>query len=136
MAKKKKIKISAEEKCGLCHNSKCCTYFTQQIDTPRSMAEFDTLLWQLAHQDVQAYKDEDGWFLLVNNRCTQLQEDGGCGIYETRPQICRDHSNDYCEYDTTAESGFDLFFADYDSLLTYCKKRFKKWDKRFKKKKT
>jgi uncharacterized protein len=64
-----------------------------------------------------------------------LQEDGGCGIYETRPQICRDHSNDYCEYDTTAESGFDLFFGDYDSLLTYCKKRFKKWDKRFKKKK-
>ncbi len=135
MAKKKKIKISAEEKCSLCHNSKCCTYFTQQIDTPRSMAEFDTLLWQLAHRDVQAYKDEDGWFLLVNNPCTKLQEDGGCGIYETRPQICRDHSNDYCEYDTTAESGFDLFFADYDSLLTYCKKRFKKWDKRFKKKK-
>jgi uncharacterized protein len=134
MAKKKKLKISAEEKCSLCHNAKCCTYFTQQIDTPRKMGEFDVLLWQLAHRDVQAYKDEDGWFLLVNNPCTHLLEDGRCGIYETRPQICRDHTNDYCEYDGPAEEGFDLFFADYDSLLTYCKKRFKKWDKRFKKK--
>ncbi len=134
MAKKKKIKISAEEKCSLCHGAKCCTYFTQQIDTPRSMDEFDVLLWQLAHRDVQAYKDEDGWFLLIDNPCTHLLEDGRCGIYDTRPQICRDHSNDYCEYDGPAEEGFDLFFDSYDSLLKYCRKRFKRWDKRFKKK--
>ena len=26
-----------------------------------------------------------------------------------------------------AEDGFDLYFPDYDSLLRYCKKKFKRW---------
>lgn len=124
----------SETKCSLCHNSKCCTYITQQIDTPASMSDFDTLLWQLSHENIQVYKDEDGWYLLVNSRCRHLREDGGCGIYEIRPQICRDHSNDYCEYDAPAEEGFDLFFDSYETLLLYCRKRYKSWDKRFKKK--
>lgn len=125
---------SPETKCSLCHGSKCCTYITQQINTPTSMSDFDTLLWQLAHHDVQAYKDEDGWFLLVNTRCRHLVDGAGCGIYDTRPQICRDHSNDYCEYDSPAEEGFELFFDGYDTLLQYCRKRYKSWDKRFRKK--
>lgn len=122
---------NTENKCSLCVGSKCCTYLTQQIDTPRSMADFDVLLWQLAHRDVQAYQDEDGWFLLINNPCRHLLHDGGCGIYHSRPQICRHHSNDFCEYDAPAEAGFKKFFADYDSLEHYCRGRFKRWDKRF-----
>ncbi len=99
------------------------------------MSDFDTLLWQLSHHNVQAYKDEDGWYLLLNTRCQHLLEGGGCGIYDSRPQICRDHSNDYCEYDSAAEDGFELFFDGYESLLRYCRKRYKSWDKRLKKKK-
>ncbi|MGM0593582.1 MAG: YkgJ family cysteine cluster protein [Pseudomonadota bacterium] len=133
MAKKKKIR--PEEKCSLCHDSKCCTYITHHLDTPRAMSDFDVLLWQLSHRDVQAYKDEDGWFLLINTPCQHLLPGGGCGIYDERPQICRDHSNDYCEYDAPAEDGFELYFDGYDSLLAYCRKRFKGWDKRFKKNK-
>lgn len=125
------IKITAENKCGFCTNSKCCIYITQQIEAPRSMHDFDHLLWQLSHANVQAYKDEDGWFLLVNNRCTHLQLDGRCGIYAQRPRVCRDYSNDYCEYDAPAEDGFELFFDGYASLLEYCRKRFKHWDTRF-----
>jgi len=121
------IKITAENKCGLCTNSKCCTYITQQIDTPRSKAEFDFLLWQIAHRGVKIYQDSDGWFLLFETVCTHLEPDGYCGIYETRPQICHDYSNDYCEFDAPAEDGFKLYFNDYESLLAYCKKRFKRW---------
>jgi len=126
------IPITPETKCGYCPGTICCTYITQSIDTPRSREDFDHLLWQLAHQNIQAYKDENGWFLLINNRCTHLQSDGRCGIYETRPQVCRDYSNDYCEFDARAEPGFELFFDGYDALQTYCRKRFKNWDKRFK----
>jgi len=122
----------SDSKCDLCEGSKCCNYITQEIDTPRSIEDFDTLLWQLAHTNVQAYKDEDGWFLLVNNKCQFLGDQGRCKIYDSRPQMCRDYSNDYCEYDAPAEDGFELFFDGYDSLLKYCQKRFKKWDKRFK----
>ena len=124
--------VSLENKCTRCNNSKCCTYVTQQIDTPRSMNDFDVLLWQLSHRDVQLYKDEDGWFLIINTPCLHLLPGGGCGIYEERPQICRSHSNDYCEYDAPAEEGFEVFFDGYESLRLYCKKRFKGWDKRFK----
>ena len=125
------VVVNSDNKCGLCKGSKCCNYITQAIDTPRSISDFDTLLWQLTHPNVQCYKDEDGWFLLFFTTCQFLQNDGRCGIYETRPQMCRDYSNDYCEYDSPAEEGFELFFDGYDSLLKYCKKRFKKWDQRF-----
>jgi len=94
-----KIEITPENKCSFCTGTKCCIYVTQEMETPRSMSDFDHMIWQLAHQDMQVYKDEDGWFLIAMNKCQFLQTDGGCGIYETRPQICRDYSNDFCEYD-------------------------------------
>ncbi len=125
------VEITSENKCSFCEGAKCCNYVTQAIDTPRSIQEFDTLLWQLTHPNVQAYKDEDGWFLIFFTTCKFLEKDGRCGIYETRPQMCRDYSNDYCEFDSPAEEGFELFFDSYESLLKYCRKRFKKWDKRF-----
>lgn len=119
--------ITPENKCTFCQGSKCCTYVTQHLETPRSKAEFDVLLWQVSHRNVEVYKDSDGWFLMFNTPCEKLQPDGRCGIYHTRPQICRDHDNDFCEYDAPAEEGFELYFPDYESLLKYCKKRFKSW---------
>ena len=114
-------------KCDLCTNSKCCTYVTQQIDPPRSKYDFEILLWQVSHDGVGAYKDDDGWFVMFEARCRHLLGDGRCNIYEDRPTICRSHSNDYCEYDAPAEDGFELYFPDYDSLLQFCKKKFKRW---------
>lgn len=118
---------AAFNKCDLCTNSKCCTYVTQQIDAPRSKYDFEVLLWQVSHNGVGAYRDDDGWFVMFETRCQHLQGDGRCNIYADRPTICRSHSNDYCEYDAPAEDGFDLYFPDYDSLLQYCKKKFRRW---------
>jgi Fe-S-cluster containining protein len=118
---------SAENKCDLCTSSTCCTYVTQQIDVPRSKYDFEILLWQVSHQGVGVYKDDDGWFVMFDAPCSHLEIDGRCGIYEDRPTICRTHENEFCEYDAPAEDGFKLYFPDYPSLLRYCKKRFKKW---------
>jgi hypothetical protein len=123
------IRITPENKCGFCTNSKCCTYITEKLETPRSMYDFDHLLWQLSHKDVQAFKDEQGWYLLVNTPCTHLLTDGRCGIYDDRPHICREHSNDFCEFDQPATEGFDLYFDGYESLYDYVRKRFRTWDK-------
>ena len=98
------------------------------------MKDFDLLLWQISHKNIHIFKDEEGWFLLVLNECTHLLDDGRCGIYEVRPLICRDHTNDYCEYDVSIKDGSELYFSGYDDLNKYCRKRFKSWDKRFKKK--
>jgi Fe-S-cluster containining protein len=122
------VKITTENKCGFCTNSKCCSYITEELVTPRSMYDFDHLLWQVSHRDVQLYKDEDGWYLLINNPCTHLLKDGRCGIYDDRPKICREYTNDFCEFDQPSEEGFDLYFQDYAALLTYVKGRFKTWD--------
>jgi Fe-S-cluster containining protein len=117
-----------EGKCSRCINSKCCTYTTEAIgEAPRSKADFEHLLWQVSHQGVEIYKDEDGWFLLMQGRCEHLGPSGACAIYEERPQICRDYDNDWCEFDAPAEKGFKLHFRNYAELLTYCKKRFKTW---------
>jgi len=127
------VPITAENKCSFCRGSTCCTYLTQQIDAPRSMEDFDLLLWQISHQNTQVYKDDDGWFLLVNNRCRHLADDGRCLVYHERPQVCRDHTNDDCEFEGPCGSDdFEQFFPDYEALLAYCRKRFKNWDKRYK----
>lgn len=126
--------LVAKSQCGQCTSSTCCTYLTQALETPRSMEDFDLLLWQISHRDTQVYKDEDGWFLLVNNRCGHLQPGGRCGIYETRPQVCRDHSTVGCEIDGPAgPDDFDLFFADYAALEAYCRGKFRSWPRRFEK---
>ncbi len=129
MTKINGIKITTENKCTFCTGSICCTYVTQHIDTPRSKEDFRQLLWQVSHNNVKIYKDDDGWTLLVDGHCQHLQINGGCGIYHTRPDICRVHSNDYCEYDAPSEDGFELYFENYFDLLKYCKKRFKTWEK-------
>ena len=121
------IKVTSENKCSFCTGSICCTYVTQHLDTPRSKQDFRQLLWQVSHNNVKIYKDDDGWTLLVEGSCQHLQVNGGCGIYEDRPEICREHSNDYCEFDAPSEDGFDLYFENYFDLLKYCKKRFKSW---------
>ncbi len=118
---------TSDNKCDLCTNSLCCTYITQKVPGPRSMLDFDHLLWQVSHKNVELYKDSEGWFLLITSRCIHLEKDGRCGIYHQRPQVCRDHTNNYCEFDTPATQGFDLYFNSYKSLLRYCRKRFKHW---------
>jgi Fe-S-cluster containining protein len=123
------VKITSENKCGFCTNSKCCTYITEGLITPRAMEDFDHMLWQLSHKNVQAYKDEDGWYLLINNPCNHLLSDGRCGIYDDRPKICREYTNDFCEFDEDSTEGFELFFNGYDDLHKYVHKRFKTWKK-------
>lgn len=123
------IKVTSENKCSFCTGSTCCTYVTQHMETPRSKEDFRQLLWQVSHQNVKLYKDDDGWTMLVDGKCQHLHVNGDCGIYDERPDICREHTNDYCEFDAPSEDGFDLYFEDYFDLLKYCKKRFKSWDK-------
>jgi Fe-S-cluster containining protein len=122
------VELTSDTKCGYCTNSKCCQYITQRIPAPRSKADFSYLLWQLSHENISIFKDEEGWHMLVTTRCSHLQSGGRCGIYASRPEICRVYKNDYCEFEGPAEEGYQLCFHDYEELLDYCQKRFKRWD--------
>jgi hypothetical protein len=118
---------AVEGKCARCAGSTCCTYATQKIPAPRSKADFDHLLWQVAHGGVEVFQDDDGWHLLIPGRCEHLRPGGGCGIYATRPQVCRDYANDWCELDEPAARHFRRHFRDYAALLAYCRTRFRRW---------
>lgn len=117
--------LPVENKCSRCPGSLCCTYVMQPVDTPRSKVDYQHLLWQVSHAGTEVVRDVDGWSLLIPGRCQHLLKNGLCGIYETRPDICRDHSPDSCELGVK-KLHLD-HFHDYDELLAYCRKRFKHW---------
>lgn len=125
------IKLTPENKCDFCKSSICCTYITQEIDKPTTISDYDTWLWMLYHQNVQFYKEDKSWYLKVQNRCNNLEPDGRCRIYETRPVICREHENEYCEFDQSTDEGADIFFGTPADLESFCRKKFKRWDKRY-----
>jgi len=120
-----------DDKCGRCVTSICCNSVNQPVATPRSIRDFDHLLWQVSHDNVNVFRDADGWFLNVVSRCQHLLTDGRCGIYESRPFVCREYENDFCEFDEPIREGAELFFDSHEALDRYCRERFRTWDRRF-----
>lgn len=123
--------LASDNKCSRCSGSICCNSINQKIPTPRSKEDFDHLLWQVSHEGVNLFKDADGWFLHIETRCAHLLPGGLCGIYDKRPAVCREYSNDFCEFDERISEGSELFFSSYEALDGYCRARFKRWDSRF-----
>ena len=117
---------------GKCNDCKqlCCNYITVKIPAPRTIRDFDGLLWQLAHKNVEAFRDHTGWHLLVNNKCSHLKKNGACRIYDNRPITCREHSVENCEFHGSVEESAAQYFKNFDELNEYCRKKFKTWDKR------
>lgn len=87
-----------ETLCDYC-TGKCCRYFALPIDPPSEPKDYDFIRWYLLHDHAAVFVDDDSWYLLVQTVCKELQQDNRCGIYETRPQICRDYSTKNCEYE-------------------------------------
>ncbi|MCA8982800.1 MAG: YkgJ family cysteine cluster protein [Planctomycetaceae bacterium] len=102
--------------CDYC-TAKCCRYFALPIDTPGSRADLDSIRWYLLHEDVSIFVESETWYLMVHTRCGKLREDHLCGIYETRPQICRDYSTDNCEY--AGDGCYDQLFETAEQLWEY-----------------
>ena len=84
--------------CSYCR-AKCCGYFALPIDTPEDWDDFEFIRWYLLHERATIFTEDDCWYLLVHNGCKRLRDDKLCGIYETRPEICRDYTTKNCEYE-------------------------------------
>lgn len=63
------------------------------------------------------FTDDGSWYLLVQNRCMHLGENNLCGIYENRPQICRDYTTANCEYDD--EWVYDHYWETAEQIEEY-----------------
>jgi Fe-S-cluster containining protein len=102
--------------CDHC-TAKCCHYFAMPIDTPEDRRDYDFIRWFLLHDRATVFTEDEDWYLLVHTSCKHLQPDHRCGIYETRPRICREYSTDNCEYDEDAT--YDRYFETAEQVHEY-----------------
>ena len=98
----------------------CCRYFGVPIETPENAADFDDIRWYMLHKGTEVYVEDGDWYLNVQNVCRYLGPDNSCGIYETRPKICRGYSTDNCEI-TSDEYQHEQHFYSSDHLEAYAR---------------
>lgn len=96
----------------------CCRYFALPIDNPTTARQFDDIRWYLCHENVVVFIEKKQWYLGILTRCKHLQEDNRCGIYETRPKICRGYSTDNCDYHG-GEYDWEKLFTSAEQLREY-----------------
>ena len=107
--------------CKYC-TAKCCKYFALPMETPEDERDFDFIRWYLLHDRATVFIEDDTWYILVHTTCKHLQSDNMCGIYETRPQICREYSTENCEYED--EFVYDGYFDRPEQVQEYIEARF------------
>jgi Fe-S-cluster containining protein len=91
--------------CGL-----CCSYVAIEVDQPTTAKRATQLLWYIYHGGVSLYVNEDEWMVQFETTCQYLQPDHRCGIYDTRPHICREFSAQDCEVNT-GDDGLTFYTA-------------------------
>lgn len=107
--------------CDHC-TAKCCKYFALNIETPKTRDDFDMVRWFLLHDRATVFTEDGAWYLLIHTHCKHLQPDNRCGIYDTRPQVCRDYSTDNCEFEDDAV--YDTYFETPEQIAEYIEARF------------
>ncbi|OGJ89272.1 MAG: hypothetical protein A2268_10320 [Candidatus Raymondbacteria bacterium RifOxyA12_full_50_37] len=59
--------------------------------------DWDRIRWLILHKNTQVYEDHEGdWFIDFFTDCVHLRSDQRCGIYDNRPDICKEYANDEC----------------------------------------
>lgn len=76
----------------------CCNYIALPLDAPETRAEFDDIRWFLMHEHVSVFVEGGDWYIAFHTQCRHLQADKRCGVYDTRPKVCRRYSTDDCDY--------------------------------------
>jgi Fe-S-cluster containining protein len=105
-----------ENLCEHC-TAKCCHYFALPIDEPTERRDFDFIRWYLLHDRASVFVDDGVWYLLVHTTCKHLRSDYMCGIYETRPLICRAYKTDNCEFES--DWCYEQYFETPEQIHEY-----------------
>ena len=115
--KPRREEIPADENlCEYC-TAKCCRYFALPIETPTEWRDFEFIRWYLLHGQASVFTEDGDWYLMVHTVCKHLQSDHRCGIYDTRPQICREYTTDNCEYED--DWTYDQYFETPEQIYEY-----------------
>lgn len=102
--------------CEYC-TAKCCRYYAFPITKPTTWKDFDYMRWYLMHGKAAIWVDDGHWYIQVFADCHHLLPDNRCGIYETRPEVCREYTTDNCEYDL--DSSHKMLFETAEQVDEY-----------------
>lgn len=103
----------------------CCKYLALPLETPETARDYDDMRWYLMHEGVTLFVEDGEWFIQVATTCTHLRPDNLCGIYETRPKICREYKAGECDY-SDGTYGYDELFTHVDQLEAFGKEALRK----------
>lgn len=109
-------------KCKEC-GAHCCKRVAVEIETPETEEDFEFFKWYLYHEGVEVYKDRHNtWNVQFTTRCKKLREDSTCEIYDQRPEVCSEYSEENCD------SGEEVVisFETPEDVAAYMKEHFKK----------
>jgi len=96
----------------------CCRYVALPIETPENRQDYDDIRWYLLHGGISVFIEDDAWFINIQTNCRHLLPDQRCGIYHTRPKICRDYTTDNCDYHS-GDYGWEAHFTAPEHLEEY-----------------
>ncbi len=99
----------------------CCRYIVKKMEPPRTRLDWDELYWFVCHEKVAVYIDERKWYLMVDVPCMHLDDSSSCRVYPKRPDVCRMHEAENCEY--TGELDFQEFMERPEDVIRLMKKR-------------
>lgn len=102
--------------------AECCHYIALPIDKPTSKRDFEDIRWYLMHENVLVFVEEGEWYVQFRTRCRNLRADFKCGIYETRPTICREYKAGDCDY-VGGDYGYDHLFTEPEQIEEYARAR-------------
>jgi hypothetical protein len=118
----KKSRKEPQNKCISC-KAVCCHNLSIPVTRPRTRTEKEELKWYLHFDTVQIYIRKQRWHLLIKGKCIYLKKNTLCAVYESRPQVCRDHSPENCEM---TGSWYDELFSTPDELDAYLNRKKKR----------
>ena len=103
----------------------CCKYVALPLDEPETARDFDDIRWYLLHEGVLVFVEEGDWYVQFTAKCTKLTGANLCGLYETRPKICRQYKAGECDY-SGGDYGYDHLFTHAEQIEAYAKQVLQK----------
>ena len=113
------ILTDTESLCDQCVGL-CCRYYAFAIEKPKNKRDFEDIRWYLLHEDSIVFVEDGDWYIQVNRKCKELLPDNRCGIYFTRPTICREYTTKGCDWHGD-EYDYDHLFTEQEQVAEFAK---------------
>ena len=100
----------------------CCRYLAIPLDKPTTRRDYDDIRWYLMHEGVSVFVEDGDWYIQYQTNCKKLAPDNRCGVYETRPEICRAYEFGECDY-SPGSYGYDQLFTHAQQIEEFYRQR-------------